>query len=34
LAAARAAIESDPTVVAISERFGARVAADSVKPHR
>jgi DNA polymerase III subunit gamma/tau len=34
LASARASIESDPTVIAISERFGARVAADTVKPNR
>jgi DNA polymerase-3 subunit gamma/tau len=34
LAAARASLESDPMVMAISERFGARVAADSVRPNR
>jgi DNA polymerase-3 subunit gamma/tau len=32
--AARAALEEDPTVRAIKERFGASVAADSVKPNR
>jgi DNA polymerase-3 subunit gamma/tau len=34
LATARAALEADPTVRALRERFGASVAADTVKPNR
>ena len=34
LADARAALEADPTVRALRERFGASVAADTVKPVR
>ncbi len=34
LATARVALEADPTVRALRERFGASVAADSVKPNR
>jgi DNA polymerase-3 subunit gamma/tau len=34
LAGARAALESEPTVRALRERFGATVAADTVKPNR
>ncbi|MEI8298425.1 MAG: DNA polymerase III subunit gamma/tau [Pseudomonadota bacterium] len=34
LASARAALESDPTVRALRERFGASVAADTIKPNR
>jgi DNA polymerase III subunit gamma/tau len=34
LAAARAALELDPNVKALKDRFGASVAADSVKPNR
>ncbi|MCX7057843.1 MAG: hypothetical protein NTZ79_11810 [Proteobacteria bacterium] len=34
LASARVALESDPTVRALRERFGASVAADTIKPNR
>ena len=34
LAGARAALEAEPTVRALRERFGATVAADTVKPQR
>jgi DNA polymerase-3 subunit gamma/tau len=34
LAGARVALESEPTVRALRERFGATVAADTVKPNR
>ncbi len=34
LAAARAALDADPKVMELGERFGARVAADTIQPNR
>jgi len=33
LAAARAALDADPKVMELGERFGARVAADTIQPN-